>query len=71
MKYCLVSYGSEERLVEEVEALMAQGWKPQGGVSVGAYTYTTQYREPGWGGSETQQRTGVIYAQAMIHEQLD
>lgn len=33
MKYCVVEARDIERLVEKVDLLLSEGWKPQGGIN--------------------------------------
>ena len=41
MEYCIVETESAKKLQQQVQELIAQGWKPQGGLSVVSYGPTS------------------------------
>ena len=58
MRYYVVYRESLEELVQEVNRLMGEGWRPQGGIDVAAVTF----------GAGLFQRAAERFAQAMVRE---
>lgn len=56
MNYQIVTAYSPEKLAEKVNALLAEGWEPQGGVSVSAWTDSHIPEDEHW----------ELFAQAMV-----